>query len=162
MKRTWSSAAAIGARRTICGLRDVANRSIGERVRDVLTGLTKHEQAFADCQRDHQALAEAEASLVGVRESLSGLEVAEAKWRAAWTPALQALGLPAESQVEAAAAAAMEWASAVGVLTTIETTQRRIKRMDEDEAELEARVSAVVAKIGLRAPEDSVATAGMI
>lgn len=139
-----------------------ADGGIAERVNRAITAVNAHEQGheayrriLADHQKANQALAEAS-------RVLAGLEEEGAAWRSDWTQALLQLGLPEDTLPEDAQAAALEWASAGGVLTTLETTQRRLDGMDRDERTLRAKIAAISAELAVTLPEDAVAAAKML
>lgn len=145
-----------------CGLSAATVAAGSERVRAALEALATHEQAHRTYRRDLEELQKANAALSGVRETLSRLQTEEGAWRVAWTPAVTQLGLRSDTSVDQAVAAAMEWAAAQGVLTTIATIRRRLARMDQDEAALTVAVETAGAALGLALPEDAIAAAKMM
>lgn len=132
------------------------------RVRRAVKALARHAEGHAAFLRDKRDLTETEVLLADAAKAERALEQDLRTWREVWTRALAALGFPAEAAIDEAMAGANEWAAAAGVLTTVETTRRRLERMDQDEAELEAWVQAVFERLGVERPADTVAAAKML
>lgn len=145
-----------------CRLSPLPLSTIAERVRAALTALSELEQGHAAYRRDLTELARVESARAAAAQALEGLRRDAVAWTLRWAPSLAALGLDPTTSPDQATAAAMEWASAQGVLTTIETTQRRLDRMSEDAEALTSAVSAMGRDLGLALPDDEVAAAKML
>lgn len=127
---------------------------LAARVQAVVAAITAHDRAATELARRRGELERAETSLRAQQRELEQLAVSETAWAEAWAGPLAQLGASPDIALEAAAALANQWASARGVLSTIATTQRRIERMDEDEAELTARVARVAVALGISVSDD--------
>ena len=145
-----------------CGVAVDDAAAIGDRVRAALTAVRDHDAAHADHRRDLGELQKASDALAGAQDQLRRLQADEAQWRTAWAPAAAALGLAEAVTADVGATAALEWASARGVLTTVEQTERRLRRMDQDEAALKTLVEGMGTTLGLALPKDTVAAAKML
>lgn len=131
--------------------------TLADRVRKALAAIAAHEEAYADFRRDLVKLEKNRIELHEAKERLDTLKAAEIEWNSAWVVALPKLSLDPELSLDDAAAAAMEWAAAEGILTTLTTTRRRLDRMDEDEAAVIRRADALGQRLGLHLPEDALA-----
>lgn len=131
--------------------------TIADRVRKALIAIAAHEEAHADFRRDVAELEKGRIELQEAKDQLKALKAAQAEWSSAWTLALPKLGLDLEISLDDAAAAAMEWAVAEGVLTILATTRRRLSRMDDDEVDLARRADALGERFGLQLPQDALA-----
>ncbi len=145
-----------------CGLTPAAETTITERVRAAMNAISGRDEAHSTYKRDRQALEEAESNLKVAQTQLGDLVKEEADWRKNWSTGVVALGLDPETSLGEAAAGALEWAAAQGILAGIESTQRRIERMQEDESKLNEEVLAIGAKLHLALPSDPVAAANML
>ncbi|GLK55995.1 uncharacterized protein YhaN [Methylopila capsulata] len=145
-----------------CGLAPAEGSAVAERARRALAGVAAHDEAHAEHRRDLKAREDADAATERARTGLAALDREEASWAEAWGPALARLALPASTSPEDAASAAHEWAGARGVLDALGQVRRRVFRMDEDEADLKARVETIGRAAGLALPEDAVAAARML
>lgn len=146
----------------ICGLTPLPQASVTDRVGPSVTAIADRERAHSDHLRDVEALKSARAAHQNTAVLVRQLQNKTVAWSEAWTPALAALGLGEDTPVDEAAATAIEWAAARGVLTTIEATRRRLSGMDRDEAELAERVRDLGAALNLVLPSDAVAAAKML
>ncbi len=145
-----------------CRLGADPDLSLEARVRRAVKALTRHAEGHTAFARDKRELAEIDFLQGNVAKQVETLEQDRGTWRVRWTRALAALGLPAEVIIDDAIAGANEWAAAAGVLTTLDTTRRRLERMAEDEAELDAWVTAVFERVAVERPADTVAAAKML
>ncbi len=145
-----------------CRLEATAGLGFEARVRRAVKGLSRQAEGHAALLRDKRDLAEAELLLAEAAKQVETLEGDFQSWRERWSQALTALGLPADAKIDDAISGANEWAAAAGILTTLESTRRRLKRMDDDEAELEAWVKAVFDRLGVERPADPIAAAKML
>ena len=136
--------------------------TLGDRVRKALAAIAAHEEAYADFKRDLVKLEKDHIEFQGAKERLDTLKAAEIEWNSAWAVALPKLGLDPKISLDDAAAAAMEWAAAEGVLTTLTTTRRRLARMDEDEAAVIQNADALGRRLGLQLPENALAKVELI
>ena len=136
--------------------------SLGGRKVAAAQGVKAHEDSYADYRRDEAALQDAELKLDRIDEEHRKLVEAEAAWRAAWRPAVAALGLDEAADPERANEIATLWAAASGHFETIRLTRNRLNRMDEDEAALHARAHAIASRMDFSLPEDGVAAARML
>jgi len=134
-----------------------AGATLAERVRAALVAIAAHEEAYADFKRDVAKLEKDRLELQGAEERLDELKTSEIEWKSAWVVALPKLGLDPKMSLDDAAAGAMEWAAAEGVLTTLTATRRRLARMDEDEAAVIRRADALGQRLGLQLPQDALA-----
>ncbi len=146
----------------ICGLTPTSQASVTDRVGPSVTAIAERERAYGDHLRDVESLKTARTAHQSTAAALGQLQDKVVTWSEAWTPALVALGLGEDTSVDDAAATAVEWAAARGVLTTIEATRRRLSGMDEDEAKLAERVQNLGETLGLALPADAVAAAKML
>jgi uncharacterized protein YhaN len=145
-----------------CGLSPQPTEPVAQRVRTALAAVERHDRAHAEHLRDLAAREKAAARLAAERRQLAGLEAEETVWREAWGPSVRRLGLDATASADEAAAAAVEWSGARGVMTALDLIRDRIGKMDRDEADLSARVAAIGEVTGVELPEDSVAAARML
>ncbi|MGH7105673.1 MAG: AAA family ATPase, partial [Acetobacteraceae bacterium] len=139
------------------GIEPKEGATLADRVRKALAAIAAHEEAHADFRRDLVKLEKDRIELQGAKDRLDALKAAEIDWNSIWVVALPKLGLHLKISLDDAAAAAMEWAAAEGILTTLATTRRRLDRMDEDEADIIRRADALGQKLGLQLPEDAFA-----
>jgi uncharacterized protein YhaN len=122
-----------------------------------------HDREHADHERERRALAVQEAALVAARGTLAALEREESAWRTAWEKTAASIaGLAPDASPEAADALAVQWTGARGDLRSLANTRRRLIRMDEDEAELAARIGAVGAALALALPADPLAAGRLL
>lgn len=136
--------------------------SIAERANRAIGAVNAHDQAYEayrrlwmDHQAKNQALEDATRRLATVRDQ-------ETQWRMDWDEALAALGLEGGTGSEEALESALAWASAGGLLMTLETTQRRLDGMDRDERALKEKISALAKALELTLPDDLVAAGKML
>ncbi|MEW6018987.1 MAG: AAA family ATPase [Pseudomonadota bacterium] len=147
-------------RATGVGLRE--DSAIGERVRKALTAIAAHDEAHADFRRDAAAFHKVRADVDAAKDRRESLRAAQTDWSTSWATALPKLGLEPRLSPDEAAAAAMEWAAAEGVLTTVAATRRRLGRMEDDEADLRDCADALGKRLGLQLPEDALAKVDLL
>lgn len=145
-----------------CRLEADAGLTLEARVQRAVKALGRHAEGHSAFVRAKRELEELDILLADAADQAELLEQSLRAWRGRWTLALAALGFPAGAKIDDAIAGANEWAAAAGVLTTLDTTRRRLERMEEDEAELEAWVRDVFERLGVERPADSVAAAKML
>ena len=87
------------------------------------------------------------------------LEDQHIKWSAAWADAARSLGLSSSVSTQQATDAATEWAAAAGVFNALDITERRIRLIEEDKANLNTKVEALRKRLNLELPTDAVAAA---
>jgi len=135
---------------------------LAERVAAATRGLKAHELACADFQRDETAIRDARLKIAGTQASLDEHRSVQASWGEAWRKAVQSLGLDEQASPERGTEVATQWAAAAGVLDAVKLTRRRLRRMDEDEAELRRLVHDLEERLDFALPSDSVAAAAML
>lgn len=133
-----------------------------ERVEAIAKAITAHDQAYAGHQRDERDLINQQSTLGGARRKLANLERDQQAWAAKWAQAAAALGLQADASPEIGAELVSLWTGARGELRSVAQTRRRLSSMDEDEAELETRVSAAAQPLGIALPDDRVVAGNML
>ncbi len=144
------------------GISQQRNESLAARVRSVVQLITAHDDAYADYRRDVAAVSDSSIRLATRRENLSNLTSAFAAWRAEWTLALAAVGLEKEVSPARGNEVVTQWAAAGGVLDGRDVTSRRLRRMDDDERDLDEAVAKIVGVLDFSLPADSVAAAKML
>ena len=115
----------------------------------------RHGQARRD-------LAGREEAEITARRRLQALESDQTGWETAWAAALPPLGLTGQVRPEVGADLASEWIGARGELRSLNQTQRRLRRMDEDEATLSGLAGALAAELKVEVAADPVAAADML
>ncbi|VTZ52318.1 conserved hypothetical protein [Methylocella tundrae] len=139
-----------------------ADGAMSARVSAIAAAIEIHEAAFADYRTDENIIAGVRARLADIDEAQKALLDAEANWRAAWRPALQALALPDGAAFESANDIATQWAKADGVFKGRRQTRHRLTRMDEDEAALRNLVEEIRGGLDFELPLDAVAAARLL
>jgi uncharacterized protein YhaN len=132
------------------------------RVAAATARIRKHDDAYADYRQDEIALRGVRLKLKGIDDAHDALTQAEAAWRIQWRAAIRMLGLEDEIALERANEIATQWATAAGLLEAIRIARRRLKRMDEDEAELLATINEIRGTMEFALPDDPVAAAKML
>ncbi|ACK51198.1 conserved hypothetical protein [Methylocella silvestris BL2] len=143
-------------------LRLGSDARLADRVDAAIRATKAHEDSYADFRRDQRALEDSAANLERIDASHHSLILGEARWSEDWSAALALLGVGAPVALEEANEIATLWAAAHGHFEAMRVTRNRLKRMDEDEAELAACVRALAEKIDLALPQDAVAAATLL
>lgn len=138
------------------------DQPLATQVQSVTARLSAHEAAHAEFVRDTRETETLRPKATRAAAELAALLEAQQAWQAEWPLALGALGLDAELAPDRAGQLVGEWMSARATLGTIEQTQTRLARMDEDEAKLSEAVAALSADLALELPEDPAAAADQL
>lgn len=152
----------LAATEALAGLTPDSASPLAARAQAAVAAIISHDRELADLARRRGELERAEASLRSQQRALEALAIAEDAWDKAWRAPLAQLGAAPDTTPEAAAALANQWASARGVLSSIAQTRRRMERMDEDEAELTARVARLAAILEISVPDDRLQAAAIL
>jgi uncharacterized protein YhaN len=139
-----------------------ADGSLAVRVAAATRAIKTHDDAYADYRQAEPALGDARSKLEGIDEARALLDRADAEWETLWEAAARALGLDKPAMLERANEIATQWATAAGLLDGARTIRRRLRRMDEDDADLRATVGAIAGSVGFALPDDAVAAAKML
>ncbi|PNG25812.1 YhaN family protein [Methylocella silvestris] len=140
----------------------LAGASLADRVVAAIRAAKIHEEFYADFRRDERALDDIAAKLERIDATHYAQVESEACWSEDWRAALALLGVRAPTAFEEANEIATLWAAAHGHFEGLRVTRNRLKRMDEDEAELAAGVRAIAEQIELALPHDAVAAANLL
>ncbi len=135
---------------------------LGERITMASSGVKVHEDAYADFRHDETAVRDLKIRIQRTQASLDSQKITESSWRDAWTVAVRAIGLDDSAGPERANEVVTLWATAAGVLDGVRMTQNRLRRMDEDEAELRGLIDAVAQTMEFALPADEIAGAAML
>lgn len=136
--------------------------SLQERVANASKAIKIHEDAYADFRHDATEIRNASLRRQSTQAALEALVLAEAKWRSGWTPAVSALGLPETIEPERASEIAAQWATAWGHVEVLNETRTRLRRMDEDEKELRAKIETVAGTLDFDLPDDCLVAGVML
>lgn len=139
-----------------------ATLSFAARVGAVQNTMSRHEQAHADYVRDMRDREDFARQHKLVEAEVQRLTDAQAAWDLAWPAATGALGLKPDISPTDANSAVTEWVGARGVLSAIGQARQRLKRMDEDEANLQADVRSLATELAIEIGEDCVVAAQML
>jgi uncharacterized protein YhaN len=132
------------------------------RVEALQAAIANHEARYAEMRRDLRAREDSAARLKAATLKCDEERAWKTTWDTKWPDAMKALsGSPAALPADGAKLAA-EWREASGILSTLAEIGKRLKRMDEDEAELCTRVSQTARDLGIEVAEDAVAGARML
>ncbi len=143
-------------------LKLAAAATLTERAIAASRAVKAHDDAYADCRQDETALRDVELKLNQIADAHAALVAAEGQWRLLWGAAAHSLRLSEKISLERANEIATLWAAGVEQFENVRSTRRRLNRMDEDEADLRARVQAIAANMDFALPEDGVAAAKML
>lgn len=139
-----------------------ASKSLVDRVEATIRAIRAHEAAYADFRRDDAAIRDLALRIAQIEAALRDRQEALAIWRAEWTGVLGPLGLEGEVSPERGNEVATLWATAAGVLDTLSLTRTRLRRMDEDEAQLKRQIDHLAPLLDDPLPTDAVAAAEML
>jgi uncharacterized protein YhaN len=132
------------------------------RVEALQAAIANHEARYAEMRRDQRAREDTAARLKAATLKRDEERSWKTTWDTKWPDAMKALSAsPAASPSDGAKLAA-EWREASGILSTLAEIGKRLKRMDEDDAELRERVSQTARDLGIEVAEDAVAGARML
>lgn len=132
------------------------------RVEAVQAAIANHESRHAAMRRDQRTRDESVTKIEAATTKRDEERTWKAGWDAKWPGAMKALGgLPTASPADGARLAA-EWREASGILSTLDEVRNRLKRMDDNEAELQKGVSETARDLGIEVANDAVAGARML
>ncbi|MGE3702811.1 MAG: AAA family ATPase [Hyphomicrobiaceae bacterium] len=144
------------------GIAAAADEPLATQVQSLTAHLSSHEAAHAEFVRDAREIETLRPKAARAAAELAALLDAKQAWQLEWPLALGALGLDAELAPDRAGQLVGEWRSARATLGTIEQTQRRLTRMDDDETKLSEAVAALGTELSLKLPEDAAAAADQL
>ncbi len=131
---------------------------LADRIQVVSAGLASHDAGYADYRRGERELAELSVKVAAAERDRSRALEDRETWRRDWAVAIADLGLSGEKTLAEVDAVITSWIGARGELRSLSQTQRRLKRMDDDEADLKRRVVALAVAMGIDVVEDAVAS----
>jgi uncharacterized protein YhaN len=144
------------------GIPVAVDEPLATQVQSLTARLSAHEAVHAEFVRDTREIETLRPKATRAAAELAALLDAQQAWQVEWPLALGALGLDAELAPDRAGQLVGEWRSARSTLGTIEQTQTRLTRMDEDEAKLCETVAALGVELALELPEDPAAAADQL
>ena len=134
--------------------------SLSLRIQLVSQRIALHDDSYQAFLRDADAISDTASQLDRRRSDLDERRARLRKWTEEWARAVDSIGLTGDFDLRRANEVATQWVAAFGVLDGLKVTHRRIRRMDEDEAELTALVEKLAASFAYQMPHDAVVAAG--
>lgn len=150
----------VGSAEQRLGLRPVAE--FATRMQALVAAHGRHEQRYADHQRESADLATLMSQAAALQASLDLMDAEQTAFETEWPPALAALGTNGPVSLGEAGELLAEWAAARGVLAAIAQSRQRLSRMAEDEARLAATVDALAIELEIDLGTDCVAGAQLL
>jgi uncharacterized protein YhaN len=129
------------------------------RVQRATASLKAHDDQYGDYRRDAETIARLKGQQTTHEQEIGELHQAFQKWGVAWVAATQAIGLVGEVTPQQATEAATEWASATGVFSAIQLTQKRLQKIDADSVRLDHEVAVLKSRLRVELPDDCVEAA---
>jgi len=136
--------------------------AISTRIQQASRKIKQHDDSYGDYRSRQELIRSTNQRLVKRQNENSALKARHAEQVAEWTNALAMLKLNEDSSPARVNEVATQWAAADGVIDSINLTQRRLKRMDEDELALKNQLAALGPTLELELPDDCVAAAEML
>lgn len=143
-------------------LRSPSGASLTERIQIVTQRITAHDDVYRSFLAARKELATLRTQLDQRKKELVKLQEQESVWDSQWKTAVVQIGLPEGVAPDRASEIARQWGAATGILDGIELTQRRLRRMDEDEAELKQLLASVAGQLEFQLPSDSLVAATLL
>ncbi|MGO9428724.1 AAA family ATPase [Rhodoblastus sp.] len=132
------------------------------RVEALQAAIANHESRHAEMRRDQRAREDSATKLKAATTKREEERTWKTGWDAKWPEAMKALGGLSTASPADGAKLAAEWREASGILSTLGEVGKRLKRMDDDEAELREGVSETARDLGIQVANDAVAGARML
>lgn len=144
------------------GITTSGEQNLAVQVQALNVALSYHDTEHADYRRDLRDRDNDRPTTERAQQQLENMVADQRRWQLQWPLALNALGLNTGISPAYAGTLISEWSRARGTLSAIEHIKKRLERMDEDEATLNASVMALGIVLCLEISDDSVAAADFI
>ena len=136
--------------------------TIGTRVQSLNRKIQEHSDFYSDYRNCQELIRSTTQRLAKKRRESCVLADRLSKCAAHWKDAVSKLKLNEDVAPERANEVATQWAAAEGVIDSIKLTERRLRRMDEDERQLRDQLASLSPTFELALPDDCVAASEML
>lgn len=144
------------------GLVAVASQQLADRVQAASQAIRAHEDAYADFRAAEAAIRDGMLRMTSTQAALRTQEEMLATWQAEWIEVVHPLAVGGDVTPERGNELATLWSKVPGILDTERLTRTRLRRMDEDEAQLKQQLDVLAALVALPLPADPIAAAKML